>query len=148
MSEGLGDRAVIGRNRSYLPGSKQKFSHRRRKYSLPAIQPHTHTQLMAETETGTIEKTFDEFTQRKDIAILLINQHALTHYKREPKLTGGRLRRRYDTRWIIIPLRSLQFWKYPARNILMVTSMSWEIGLISRSGEGQCVETVIKITWK
>jgi vacuolar-type H+-ATPase subunit F/Vma7 len=30
-----------------------------------------------ETETTTIEKTFDDFTQRKDIAILLINQHVL-----------------------------------------------------------------------
>jgi V-type H+-transporting ATPase subunit F len=28
-----------------------------------------------ETETSTIEKAFDEFTQRKDVAILLINQH-------------------------------------------------------------------------
>jgi V-type H+-transporting ATPase subunit F len=33
--------------------------------------------LTAETETSTIEKTFEEFTQRKDIAILLINQHVL-----------------------------------------------------------------------
>jgi V-type H+-transporting ATPase subunit F len=33
--------------------------------------------LTAETETSAIEKTFEEFTQRKDIAILLINQHVL-----------------------------------------------------------------------
>ena len=31
--------------------------------------------LTIETETSTIEKTFEEFTQRKDVAILLINQH-------------------------------------------------------------------------
>jgi len=35
--------------------------------------------LTIETETSTIEKTFEDFTQRKDIAILLINQHVHLH---------------------------------------------------------------------
>ena len=35
--------------------------------------------LTIETETSTIEKTFEDFTQRKDIAISLINQHVHLH---------------------------------------------------------------------
>ena len=35
----------------------------------------TH-QRLAETQVSTIEGAFQEFTERKDIAILLINQHA------------------------------------------------------------------------
>ena len=31
--------------------------------------------LIIETELSTIEKTFEDFTMRKDVAILLINQH-------------------------------------------------------------------------
>lgn len=33
----------------------------------------------AKTETAEIEKAFDEFTTRKDIGILLINQHVRFH---------------------------------------------------------------------
>lgn len=35
------------------------------------------TQLL-ETPLATIEETFEEFTKRKDIAIILINQHVST----------------------------------------------------------------------
>lgn len=31
--------------------------------------------LIVETQTSTIEAAFQEYTERKDIAILLINQH-------------------------------------------------------------------------
>lgn len=31
--------------------------------------------LLSETQVSTIEAAFQEFTERKDIAILLINQH-------------------------------------------------------------------------
>lgn len=39
------------------------------------VPPIINLLLTSETETSTIEKAFDEFTQRKDVAILLINQH-------------------------------------------------------------------------
>jgi V-type H+-transporting ATPase subunit F len=32
-----------------------------------------------ETQTSAIESAFQEFTERKDIAILLINQHVSSH---------------------------------------------------------------------
>lgn len=35
--------------------------------------------LPAETQVSTIEAAFQEYTERKDIAILLINQHVSTY---------------------------------------------------------------------
>jgi len=74
--------------------------------------------LTTEMETSAIEKTFEEFTQRKDIAILLINQHVLsiTHQFADEH----RSPRRYGTGLTITLLRSPQFLKSRARTIPMV----------------------------
>jgi V-type H+-transporting ATPase subunit F len=40
------------------------------------LHPHRSSELMvAETQTNVIESAFQDYTERKDIAILLINQH-------------------------------------------------------------------------
>jgi V-type H+-transporting ATPase subunit F len=35
--------------------------------------------MVAETQTNVIESAFQDYTERKDIAILLINQHVSRH---------------------------------------------------------------------
>jgi GTP cyclohydrolase I len=39
------------------------------------LNPHTPRANYPETQTSVIEAAFQEYTERKDIAILLINQH-------------------------------------------------------------------------
>lgn len=47
------------------------------------VQPHPLTLTpRSETQISTIEAAFQEFTERKDVAILLINQHVRTAYIR------------------------------------------------------------------
>ena len=65
---------------------------------------------------STIDKTFEDFTTRKDIAILLINQHVSYLFA----WTNGRSLTRYGIELITILLRFPQFWRYPVKNILMV----------------------------
>lgn len=48
-----------------------------------ADQKHLHSSpIRAETQVSTIEAAFQEYTERKDVAILLINQHVSASYKR------------------------------------------------------------------
>jgi len=42
---------------------------------LSFLSLHSHLCIPLETQVSTIEAAFQEFTERKDIAILLINQH-------------------------------------------------------------------------
>ena len=85
-----------------------------------------------ETSTSVIEGAFQDFTERKDIAILLINQHVSLHTATEdsgahfliietikehlgPKLTI-RLPSGYDLLWIDIKRPSQRYWRFQARN--------------------------------
>jgi len=69
LTPGLGNWTASRGNRTHNPGPKEELPDSGREY----LSMQTSTD--EETETSTIEKTFDEFTQRKDIAILLISQH-------------------------------------------------------------------------
>ena len=60
-----------------VDGSKLTASSIPRLRSLPAV----------ETQTSVIEASFQEFTERKDIAILLINQHVGIIAGRGPTMT-------------------------------------------------------------
>lgn len=53
-------------------------------YTSPLLLPAMRLNgifVPAETHVPAIEAAFEEFTQRKDIAILLINQHVCIHYR-------------------------------------------------------------------
>jgi hypothetical protein len=79
-----------------------------------------------ETQVSTIEAVFQEFTERSDIAILLINQHVSSasntikaQFTHQP---FKRLQRRFGQLWIAISRPFLLCWKYPARIIHMVST--------------------------
>lgn len=73
------------------------------------------------TDNATIESTFDRFIERKDIAIVLINQHAsqpaTSDWRTRAKLTlpAVRLPTRYATASTRTPLPSQPSWKYRAK---------------------------------
>lgn len=69
---GLCNWSTTSWSRTHNTRPKKELPYRRCEYIIPSRQ---FTGLTTETETSTIEKTFEDFTQRKDIAILLINQH-------------------------------------------------------------------------
>ena len=50
------------------------------RYPTPIALLSSDLSVYKETQVSVIESTFQEFTERKDIAILLINQHVRSPY--------------------------------------------------------------------
>ena len=81
---------------------------------------HFTKSFLKETQIPTIETAFEEFTSRKDIAILLINQHV-----RSPNMeqlwteieSCSRSLRRFARWWTSIKPLSLLFWRFRRRTI-------------------------------
>lgn len=97
-------------------------------YLLASVVDDNRADTYQETQTNVIESAFQDYTERKDIAILLINQHvsvdrlALDHCIQQRACADSRLPRRYVLQWIDIRLLSPHYWRFPARSILTVGS--------------------------
>lgn len=112
--------------------SATSTSNRRRTFSssMPVrqpVQPHPLTLTpRSETQISTIEAAFQEFTERKDVAILLINQHVRTPYgpvhliAHDLHVNWSRLLKRSDRRSIGISRPSLRSLRSHPRIIHMV----------------------------
>jgi vacuolar-type H+-ATPase subunit F/Vma7 len=73
---GLGDRAPPRRRRAHRRQPEEELPRRRRQcVSLFPVSIRVCSSHCSETQVATIEAAFQDFTERKDVAILLINQH-------------------------------------------------------------------------
>ena len=124
------------------------------------IQANTQSWTLPETQVSTIEAAFQEFTERRDIGILLINQHVglssiMDGQSYPVEFLLFRLRRRYGLLWTSTNKHSPHYLKYPLKTFHMVNhSFSWcqFMALISfshRSRKGlstqACPETVRRV---
>lgn len=99
--------------------------------------------MRTETQTNVIESAFQDYTERKDIAILLINQHVrrIPSCLRDPLLLGASTRltdrfrspREYARRWTDTRLLFLLFSRFPAKSTLTVCPPFFTSKLIVRS---------------
>ena len=90
------------------------------------IQANTQSWTLPETQVSTIEAAFQEFTERRDIGILLINQHvglsSIMDVQSYPvEFLLFRLRRRYGLLWTSTNKHSPHYLKYPLKTFHMVS---------------------------
>jgi V-type H+-transporting ATPase subunit F len=75
---GLCDGSLVGWYWTCGQSTEEELFDRRRKYVSVAVWRSEGRLTGAETQTNVIESAFQDYTERKDIAILLINQHVST----------------------------------------------------------------------
>src|SRR5277367_1739449 len=85
--------------------------------------PSGLSRINIETEVSTIERNFEDFTTRKDVAILLVNQHVRSSplFETRGLFADNRLPKRYGIESINTQLHFPQFWRFRAKTIHTVS---------------------------